>query len=401
MGRNKNMFKVIYIDHNAIHKRYPNDPSDGDKFFTYGFGSIYARKFKKYNPEIKVECWKADSRIKNIKRKTIENVNYIIFPSIKFGKLGQYSFKLIAHLKNEIKSCNKVIFNISSIRHLLFYSLAFRLKNYPLVVQNHGESTAIHKTKINTGLKKILYALQIPIEKFSFKNLDLFFILDERIKDYLPKSNAKLKVEISTTGVDEEIFYPIDKIEAKKLLGWDNNKKHILYVGRLNYTKRPDILLDIYEEFKKEGRKDIELVLAGNEKDDPLYEIAGRSGAILYPKILQTELYKYLSAADVYCLPKYIADHSFGGIGMLPVQSLLCETPVIGGSLSNFPNEDINKVGILANDKENIKNAIIKIIDKKTIFDNLKNTAIKSYSWQNISSSTRKYYEQLALEYEF
>ena len=161
----------------------------------------------------------------------------------------------------------------------------------------------LHKVKINKGLKKLYYAFQVPIEKISFKSIDLFLILDERIKDYLPKTNKNLKVEVSTTGVDEEIFYPVDKIEAKKILGWDINKKHILYVGRLNYTKRPDILINIYEEFKKEGREDIELVLAGNEKDDPLYKMAEDSGAIIYPKILQTELYKYLSAADVYVLP--------------------------------------------------------------------------------------------------
>ena len=394
------MFKVVYIDYNFIDKRYPNTLSDGDKLFTYGFGSIYARKLKKYNQDILVECWKADSRIKRIYRKTIEDVNYIIFPSIKFGKLGQYSSKLIAHLKKELKTGNKVMFNVSSIRHLLFYSLAFRLRKYPLVVQNHGESSVIHKIKINTGLKKLFYALQIPIEKFSFKSIDLFFILDERIKDYLPNSNKKLKVEISSTGVDEEIFYPIDKIEAKKLLGWDTNKKHILYIGRLNYTKRPDILIEIYEEFRKEERNDIELVLAGNEKDDPLYKKAEESGAMLYPKILQTELYKYLSAADVYCLPKYVTNHAFGGIGMLPVQSLLCETPVVGGSLSTFPQEDVDKVGMLTNNKEDIKNAILEIVNKKRIFNNLRETAFKYYGWENISKKTVSSYNKIVKEYE-
>ena len=196
------MFKVIYIDYQADDKRYPNTLNDGDRFFTYGFASIYARKFKEYNPYVSVECWKADSRIKVIYEKTIENVHYIIFPSIKIGKLGHYSTKLIYHLKRELAAGNKVIFNISSIRHLLFYSIAIRLKKYPLVVQHHGESSAIHKTKINKGLKKLFYALQIPLEKHCFKNIDLFFVLDERIKDYLPKSNKELKVELSTTGVD-------------------------------------------------------------------------------------------------------------------------------------------------------------------------------------------------------
>lgn len=397
----KSMFKVVYIDYQSGDKRYPNTLNDGDRFFTYGFASIYARKFKKYNPEINVECWKADSRIKDIYTKNIENVQYILFPSKKIGKLGHYSAKLNSHLKKELKIGGKVIFNISSIRHLLFYSLALQLKNYPLVVQHHGESTAIHKAKINKGLKKLFYASQIPFEKYCFKNIDLFFVLDERIKEYLPKSNEKLKVEASTTGVDEELFYPLDKIEAKKLLGWNINKKHILYVGRLNYTKRPDILIDIYKDFKKEGIKDIELVLAGNEKDDPLYKKAEESGAVLYPKILQTELYKYLSAADVYILPKYISDHSFGGIGMLPVQALLCNTPIVGATVALFPVEDRDKIGLIANDQSSISNAINQIVFSKNKFINLRLYAQKYYSWENISKKTANWYNKILRVYEF
>lgn len=376
-------------------KRYPNSLNDGDRFYTYGWGSILARNFKKYNPEIEVECWKADSRINKIYEKEIEGVYYRIFPSIRFGKLGHYSTSMLKHLSNELEKKEKIVFNISSFRHLLFYSIALKLKKAPLVVQHHGEASAIYKTKINKGFKKLFYALQIPLEKLAFKNIDLLFVLDERIEEFLPKGNKNLKIKVSTTGVDEEIFYPIDKIEAKKLLGWDINKKHILYVGRLNYTKRPDILIDIYEEFKSEGRNDIELVLAGNEQDDPLYDRAKKSGAILYPKILMTELYKYLSAADVYSLPKYVVNHAFGGIGILPVQALLCETPVIGNSLATFPKMDVEKVGFRTSDKTKIKNLILDICDERVIFKNLRNIAMKHYSWKNISQRTYLYYTEL------
>ena len=386
------MYKVVYIDYNFIDKRYPNSVNDGDKFFTYGFSSVYARKFKKYNPEIKVECWKVDSRIKDLHEKNIENVRHIIFPSIRFGKLGHYSGKLIKYLKREIKSNPHTIFNVSSIRHLLFYSVALKLKERPLVIQHHGESSALHKAKINTGLKKLYYTLQIPIEKLCFKSIDLFFVLDERIKDYLPKSNKKLKVELSTTGVDEEIFYPIDKIEAKKLLGWDINKKHILYVGRLNYTKRPDILLDIYEEFKKEGRNDIELVLAGNEKDDPIYKRAEHSAALLYPRILMTELYKYLSASDVYVLPLLSDQIPFGGIGMLSVQALLCDTPIVGSTVASFPQSDVDKVGFFSTNKEQIKESVLNVFNNHNKFNKVREIAIKHYSWENISKMTHEFY---------
>ena len=394
------MYKVVYIDSQSGDKRYPNTLEDGDKFFTYGFSSLYARKFRKYNPEVVVECWKADSRIHKTYEKDIESVTHIIFPAIKIGKLGNYSHKLITHLKKELKYNGKIIFNISSIRHLLFYSLAIRLKNYPLVVQHHGESSAIHKTKINAGLRRLYYASQIPLEKLCFNNIDLFFVLDERLREYLPKSNKNLKIEVSSTGVDEEIFYPIDKSEAKKMLGWNINKKYILYVGRLNYTKRPDMLIDIYEDYKKEGKSDVELVLAGTEKEDPLYRVAKKSGAIIYPKILQKDLYRYLCAADVYVLPKLTDNHIFGGIGMLSVQALFCDTPILGSTVASFPLVDKNNIGIVAENINEIKKSIAFIFDNKKLFVNLSEIAKSYYSWETISKNTAVQYEKILQNYK-
>lgn len=393
------MYKVIYIDHNFIDTRYPNNINNGNAFYTYGWGSILARKYKKYYCELEIECWKADSRINKEYEKTVDNVKYRMFPSIKVGKLGHFSYSLLKQIEKETNNKNKVVFNISSIRHLLFYTVALKLKNYPLVVQHHGESTAIHKASINKAFKKLYYALQKPIEKKALKNVDIFFVLDLRIKEYLPNGNNKLKVELSTTGVDDDIFKAINKTEAKRSLGWDENKKHVLYVGRLSYTKRSDILLDLYQEIKEEGYENIELILAGTEKSDVLYERAQKEGIKIYPLILQTELYKYLSAADVYCLPNYSRGHAFAGIGLLPVQSLLCETPVVGGSLATFPKEDINKIGIYADDKESIKKALLKICNGDVNFTGLREIAIKHYGWENISKRTKEHYDNLIFTY--
>ena len=61
------MFKVIYID--RIADRSPKAASGiefGDDYFTIGWGGISARKFKEFNPEVIVECWKTDYKAKQI-----------------------------------------------------------------------------------------------------------------------------------------------------------------------------------------------------------------------------------------------------------------------------------------------------------------------------------------------
>ena len=127
-------------------------------------------------------------------------------------------------------------------------------------------------------------------------------------------------------------------------------------------------------------------------------KMAEESGAVLYPKILQTELYKYLSAADIYVLPLLSEAIPFGGIGMLSVQALYCNTPIVGSTVASFPASELDKVGMVANNKENIKIAILEIVDMKRNFLNLREIAIKHYSWENISKQTLNSYKQIVEE---
>jgi len=357
---------------------------------------LCSRKFKEYNHDIKVECWKTDYKAKRIYERKISGVTFKIFPAYNIKRLGDYSPRLLRYIKKEMLKNKKVIFNIESFRHLLFYSVALKLKNYPLVVQNNGEAPAVYKATISKGIKKLYYLAQIPFEKKAFKNVDLMYILDNHIKEFLPHNETVIKQQ--TLGVMPEIFAPLNKKAARRLLNLDPDKKYLLYVGRLNYTKRADLLIDVFNELKKE-RQDIELIIAGTKKDDPLIHSAKMAGIKIYGLIMHTKMYKYLSAADVYILPKYSIEHVFGGIGLLPVEALLCNTPIIGGSLENFPQESRDAVGFAVSEKDQIKEAILKIINGKVTFSNLREIAIKYYSWEKIIENTAKDYNEILIKY--
>ena len=82
------------------------------------------------------------------------------------------------------------------------------------MVQNNGESSAIYKFQISKGIKKLLYLFQKPLEKRSFSNVDLLYILDERLKAFLPSNSTIIKKQ--TLGVITERFIPLDKKRSKK-----------------------------------------------------------------------------------------------------------------------------------------------------------------------------------------
>lgn len=393
------MYKVIFFDSVSDHATdVPNNIKDGNNYFTYGWAGITSRKFKEYNPEVTVECWKTDHKLKQIYSREISGVKFFIYPAIRIKYFGDYSRSLLRSLNKEIKKKVPTIIHVTSFRHLLFYIIAHKLKKYPLVVQNNGESSAIYKVKISKGIKRLLYLLHLLLGKRAFKNIDMLYILDERIKEYLPETNAVIRKQ--TLGVMPERFVPLPKNEAKQLLGLDPTKKYLLYVGKLNYTKRPDILIDIYRDLKQ-TRRDLELLILGAQKDDPLYTIAVDAGATVLGIIPHTEIYKYLSASDVYILSKYSTEHVFGGIGLLPVEALLCNTPVIGESLKNFPQNYQQAVGFAVTDPEDIKNAILKIIDNQISFNGLREIAIENYSWEKIIKHTEQDYHELIKKYYY
>ena len=390
--------KIIYIDKVSHSKHVPSTIKDGNNYFTYGWGGKCSRKFKEYNQNIKVECWKTDNKIKNIYERKISGVHFRIFPAYRVKYLGDYSLHLIKYLKSEIKKNNRIIFNISSFRHLLFYSVALKLKDFPVVVQHHGEASAIYKFRISRGVRRLYYLLQIPFEKLAFKNIDLLYVIDENIIKYLPVSIPSSKIKLQNLGIEPQNFPILEKKESKKLLGLDPDKKYLFHVGKLNFAKGVDVLLSIYKELKKD-RQDIKLILGGTKKEDTLYNIAEETGAILYGPILYTEMYKFLTAADVYVLPTYRENDPFGGVGLLPLEALLCNTPIVGNCLKNFPKEDREAVGYVVSEQTQIKESILKIIDNKVSFDNLREIAIKHYSWENIIKSTLKDYIEILNKY--
>jgi glycosyltransferase involved in cell wall biosynthesis len=387
------MYKVIYIDRISEHsKNIPSNINDGDNYFTIGWGGLCSRKFKEFNSDVKVECWKTDYKSRNIYEREISGVVFRIFPAFHIKHFGDYSISLLKNLKNELKKNEPTIIHITNFRHLIFYSIALLFKEFPLVLQNNGEASAIYKVRISKGIKKLFYLMQVPLEKISFRNIDLLYILDERLQMYLPQTKAKIKKQ--TLGVMPERFTPLNKKDARQLLNLKTDKKYLLYVGKLNYTKRPDILIDIYKDIKKE-RNDVELLIVGTNELDPLINYAVESGAKVYGRIMHTDIYKYLSAADIYILPKYSVEHIFCGIGLLPIESLLCNTPIIGGSLENFPQECRESVGLAVSDKEELKRAIITVLDNKIVFNDLRKIAIENYSWEKIITDTAKDYKNL------
>jgi glycosyltransferase involved in cell wall biosynthesis len=379
---------------------FPKEPDEGNRFFTYGFGANIGINLKKFIPEYEIEVWRLDHKAKKYYEKNLLGIVFKVFPSFQIKVLSDFSLRVIKKLKAEIKKNNPILF-VPFNHYGILYQVAFFFPRSPIVTSHHGGCPPKYDFKYEKGLRKLRALIKVVWEKLSIKNVDYFFVGETKELDYLKEKIINLRHHSWGTGINISDFPLIPKEEARKLLGWDNKKKYILYVGKLYKYKQVDELIKLWKEIKK-TRPEIELVLAGNESPESwgeeYYSMAVESGALVLGRVLNVELYKYYCAADVYVLVS-LRDDYFGGMGIAPLESLACNTPVVSNALRNYFGDNVNELGEIPNTLEEYKEAIIKVIDCPGNYKNMRESMVRLYSRENIYKSKKFIFDGLAEQY--
>lgn len=152
---------------------------------------------------------------------------------------------------------------------------------------------------------------------------------DEREQIVRYTSAAASQVEIVPCGVDLKLFVPYDRQVARERLGMHSSLPILVFAGRLDPFKGPDLLLHAAALMQKEAQ----IVIVGGKRTDDkdlqhLRELAEDlhiSQRACFPGSRpREEMPLIYSAADVTVVPSY--HESFG---LAAVESLACGTPVV------------------------------------------------------------------------
>lgn len=137
------------------------------------------------------------------------------------------------------------------------------------------------------------------------------------------------QVQVIPCGVDLKLFVPHNKQEARKELALPLNQPVLLFVGRLDPFKGPDVFLQAAAMMEEEAQ--IVVVggkLAGDRELQDLQQLAVEYNIShrvhFWGARPQEELPLIYSAADATVIPSY--HESFG---LVAVESLACSTPVV------------------------------------------------------------------------
>jgi glycosyltransferase involved in cell wall biosynthesis len=363
-----------------------------------GWQTRTARAIQRQTDEFELECYVPEKQFHQIKEERKSGILYKTFPSTAITYGREISFPMIQAIKK--MNGEKIILHLHGLHNYLTYKLCRNFRDKPIIIQHHGDCpplNLIERRHALIPLTPILAIEQIMMNN-ALKFADYFFVLTERERQALLKLVKPEKVTAQGMGVDFNLFQPIAKTEARKrlnLLG-SADLKILLYVGKLQKYKGCEIVIDIYKELR--NKYNIRLLLVGGSEDDALYVYAKTNGAIIFPRQPNELLPDFYSAADVTLLPGTKPLNDWGGIGIALVESLACGTPVVAGTLKNFPGE-IAKIGFMATTKNEIIDGIEFILKNPEKFEQCRDEAKKYFDWQVIAQNTISIYHQLAREY--
>lgn len=141
-------------------------------------------------------------------------------------------------------------------------------------------------------------------------------------------------------GVDTELFRPRDRAAARRAVGIEEHERVVLFVGRLEPFKGPDILVRALAEMR--DASNVRLVLVGGSEEERSADWLDRIAAGLgvgarvrwQPAIPQADLPDFYASADVCAVPSF--HESFG---LAALEAMACGTPVVAadvGALSSL-----------------------------------------------------------------
>ncbi|GAC1422577.1 MAG: glycosyltransferase [Ktedonobacteraceae bacterium] len=208
------------------------------------------------------------------------------------------------------------------------------------------------------------------------------------------------RVQVIPCGVDLELFVPYPQQQARAHLGLDMQLPIVLFAGRLDPFKGPDILLRAASMMEEQAQ----IVVVGGSltEDKDLQSLRVQASELNIEQRVQflgaqpQHVLPYLfSAADVTVVPSY--HESFG---LVAVESLACGTPVVAtraGGLTTIVRNDVNGYlvprcpGFFAERLD----ALLRIPKTKTRLQREARRSVLQFSWQSVANQMEDVYTDL------
>lgn len=227
---------------------------------------------------------------------------------------------------------------------------------------------------------------------------------------------APRRVAVVPPGVDLDTFTPGGpggRQAARRRLGLPPDAELLLFVGRIQPLKAPDLLLRAAAELvARDPRRRERLRVAivggpsgsGLERPEELQKLACELGirdlVCFHPPVSRPVLAAWYRAADVVAVPSY--SESFG---LVAIEAQACGTPVVAARVGGLPTAVVDGVsGVLVDGHEPAAWAarLAELLDDRARRDRMRAGAVAQagrFGWDGTVDSTLGIYAQALAEH--
>ena len=218
------------------------------------------------------------------------------------------------------------------------------------------------------------------------------------------------RVEVVHPGVDLDVFRPTSQAEARARLGIAPDAHLLVFVGRIQPLKAPDILVRAASDLvtrEPSLRSTLQVAVVGGpsgtglEKPEALAQLSaslGLSDVVRFvPPVSRTELVDWYAAASAVCVPSY--NESFG---LVAVEAQGVGTPVVaaaGGGLTTAVRDGHSGLLVTGHDPADYARALERVLFSPGLREELSRGAVKQagrFSWDVTADRTIEVYRRAA-----
>ena len=214
------------------------------------------------------------------------------------------------------------------------------------------------------------------------------------------------QVAVVPPGVDLHTFHPCDQDQSRDLLGVDHEAQVVLFVGRIQPLKAPDVLIHAVArlvEREPRRREHLRLIVIGSASGPdsgwsatlaPLAEELGVGDLVEFrPHAERSDLFRYYCVSDVVGVPSY--SESFG---LVALEAQACGRPVVAtdaGGLRHAVPDGHTGLLVPGHDADDWADALGQLLDRPAERVRLGANAAahaSRFSWSTTAAATLEAY---------
>lgn len=210
------------------------------------------------------------------------------------------------------------------------------------------------------------------------------------------------RVDIVAPGVDLGVFTPEGRSEARARLGVAEDVFHVLFAGRVQRLKGPQVLVEAMSLIPASAP--IRLTVVGAASGTGELDLAARIRELgleervsLHQPVEASRLAEWYRAADAVAMPSYA--ESFG---LVALEAQACGTPVLAAEVGGLPQSvSDGRTGLLLPDHEpeTWADAIVRLAADGALREQLTHAApihARAFGWQRTAMFTLQSYRVAA-----